>query len=93
MKVQSYLMCALALAQQLFKDDCWVDSDWPAQNLVVMIGHHQPSVAAATSDLAAELAARCLDMLLPFSLIASTTSLLTGSPSILPPELLPACPP
>ena len=32
-------------------------------------------------------------MLLPYSLIASTVSLLTGSPSILPPELLPACPP
>ena len=40
MKVQSYLMCAIALAQQLFKDDSWVDSDWPAQNLVVMIGYH-----------------------------------------------------
>ena len=93
MKVRSYLMCAIALAQQLFKDDCWVDSDWLAQNLVVMIGYHQPSVAAATSDLAAELAARCLDMLLPYSWIASTASLLTGSPSILPPELLPACPP
>ena len=52
MKVRSYLMCAIALAQQLFKDDCWVDSDWLAQNLVVMIGYHQPSVAAATSDLA-----------------------------------------